>query len=270
MFDRDTTLELNALRRALGEPDLARIPPHLTLVPPINVADVDAAIAVMRAAARGTQPFRISLGPVATFLPDNPVVYLAIGDGADAVHEVRDRVFVPPLARTLTWPFVPHVTLADGIEPDRVAAAPAVLTGYRREVDIGAIHLLEERGRVWEVLAAFPLGPPTVIGRGGQPLEVELLEADDRVTITARRDAAEVGALQGWVRGGGARLTHIEVVDAVRRGGVGSHLLAAFQSWAAERGAIEVDVDPGCDVDDDGRAFLSARGWTGVRPRRSL
>lgn len=270
LFDRETTIEIDALRRALGEPDMARIPPHLTLVPPVNVADVDGARSVMRAAAHATPPFGISVGPVANFLPDNPVVYLAVSDGVDAVRALRDRVFQPPLARTLTWPFVPHVTLADGIEPERVAAAPALLCDYARDIAVNAIHLLEERGRVWEVLAAFPLGPPAVIGRGGEPLELETLAIDDTVTITARRDGVDVGAAQGWLRGTGARLTRIDVVEEARRGGIGTHLLAAFQSWAAEGGAREVDVDPGCDLDDDSEAFLSARGWSGVRPRRAL
>jgi 2'-5' RNA ligase len=272
LFDRETTLEIDGLRRALGEPDLGRIAPHLTLVPPVNVGDVDGAIRVMRAAAHATKPFTIVLGPPATFLPHNPVAYLSVSDGADEVVRLRDRVFQPPLARDLTWPYVPHVTLADGIDPERIAAVPKVLAPYDRHVRIAAMHLLEERGRVWEVLHAFPLGAPIVVGRGGDPLEIEVLDADGDVVITARNGDADVGTARGWLRGNHAWLTAIEVRDDRRRSGVGSHLLAAFQSWAAGAGAVAAEVDPGTELDADTRAFLAARGWRGdhARPRRVL
>ena len=45
--------EVDGLRRALGDGSLGRIPPHLTLVPPVNVAedDVPKALSVLRQAA---------------------------------------------------------------------------------------------------------------------------------------------------------------------------------------------------------------------------
>ena len=44
--------------------------------------------------------------------------YLRSGeDPVKCVLELRDRVFREPLARTLTWPFVPHVTLAEEAPP---------------------------------------------------------------------------------------------------------------------------------------------------------
>lgn len=50
--------ELQGLRRALGDPALDRVPPHLTLVAPVNVreADVDAAVAVVAGAAAQRRP----------------------------------------------------------------------------------------------------------------------------------------------------------------------------------------------------------------------
>jgi len=251
---------------------MARIAPHLTLVPPVNVGDVDGAVRVMRAAAHATKPFTVTLGPVATFLPDNPVAYLAVGAGADDVVALRDRVFQPPLARTLTWPYVPHVTLADGVDPERVAATPAVLEPYRRDVHIRAVHLLEERGRVWEVLEAFPLGAPIVVGRGGDPVELEVYEVDGDVVIAARRDDTLVGTAHGGVRNAYAWLTAIEVREDRRRQGIGSHLLAAFQSWAAGAGALKAEVDPATELGESARAFLTARGWlpADARPQRLL
>jgi 2'-5' RNA ligase len=146
------------LRRALGDPALGRIPAHLTLVPPVNVREVKDAVAVLRRAAAPSRPLRLELGPPATFLPDNPVVYLSVRGELDDLHALRDRVFKPPLERDLTWPFVPHVTLADEAPPERINAAVVALADYRAEATFTAVTLLQEGpGRVWTPIADVPL-----------------------------------------------------------------------------------------------------------------
>ena len=153
-FDR----EVDALRRALGDPALGRIPAHLTLVPPVNVAEVKEATAVLRRAAAPARPIRLELGPIATFLPDNPVLYLSVHGELDDLHALRDRVFKPPLERELTWPFVPHVTIADESTPARIEAALVAMADYRAEITFDAVTLLQEGpGRVWTPIAAVPL-----------------------------------------------------------------------------------------------------------------
>jgi 2'-5' RNA ligase len=153
--------EVDGLRRALGDPALGRIPAHLTLVPPVNVRDdrVDDALAVLREASAAVEPFEAELGPAASFLPDNPVVYLDVGGDVGALNLLRDAVFVEPLARPLTWPFVPHVTIADDAAPERIEAALIALSDYRVRITFDAVHLLEEQpGRLWEPIAEEPLG----------------------------------------------------------------------------------------------------------------
>jgi GNAT superfamily N-acetyltransferase len=272
VFDRETSAEIDGLRRALGEPDLGKIPPHLTLVPPVNVRDVDEAERVVRAAANTARPLALVLGPLATFLPDNPVAYLTIDGDVAAVHGLRDGVFRPPLERELSWPYVPHVTVADGIDPARIAAAVPVMAEYRRAVTADRVALLEEVGRVWKPIATFPLGPPSVIGRGGQPLELDVLGDATDATITAWRDGNRVGAVEAWRRGEHAWLRSLDVVETFRRQGVATHLLAAAQSWAAAQGAVAIEVDPEMALDTDALEFLAARGWQhgASRPRRTL
>lgn len=151
--------EIDGLRRALGDGSLGRIPAHMTLVPPVNVpeAAMTDAVAVLRDAARSTGPIDVRIGPGATFAPVTPVVYLAVDGDVGAVHGLRDLVFRPPLARTLTHPFVPHVTVADDMAPARIPAAVAALAGYVVDVRIASVHLLEERrGHVWEPIAEAP------------------------------------------------------------------------------------------------------------------
>jgi 2'-5' RNA ligase len=149
--------EIDGLRRALGDPALGRIPAHLTLVPPVNVREVKEAVAVLRRAVAPSRPFRLELGPPATFLPDNPVLYLSVHGELDDLHALRDRLFKPPLERDLTWPFVPHVTLSDESTAARIDAALVALADYRAEVTIDRVHLLQEApGRVWTPVAEVP------------------------------------------------------------------------------------------------------------------
>jgi 2'-5' RNA ligase len=148
--------EVNGLRRALGDGTLGRIPAHLTLVPPVNVRadDMSAALDVLRQAAMQTGPLDLRLGPATTFHPATPVVYLGVGGDVAALHALRGGIFHPPLERPLTRLFVPHVTLADEFDPDRIPAAISALADYVVDVRFEAVHLLEEgRGRLWRPIA---------------------------------------------------------------------------------------------------------------------
>lgn len=258
LLDAPVATEVDALRRALGDPGLGRIPAHLTLVPPVNVrrADLGAALDRLRAAAAGQPgPLELHLGPVSSFLPANPVAYLAVGGGRGALGSLgalRDEVFASPLERKLSWPWVPHVTLADGAPPGLIAAAVEAMSGYAALAVVDRVVLLEEGpARVWAPLADVELGRPARIGTGGLPVEltagripdpqmlgapVPALSPFDRpIVVTARREGSAVGAAAAWVDGAGG---HIEVVvlDGQRRQGIGSHLVAHVQVLARRRG----------------------------------
>lgn len=171
--------EINGLRRALGDGSFDRIPPHITLVPPVNVRvdDVTAAMAVLRKACRELEPFDVELGPVATFYPNTPAVILAVKrGGSESVLRLRDAVFIRPLARSLSWPFVPHVTLSDEVEPERINHCLKAMESFGAAVEFDRVHLLrEEAGRKWIPIADATFGAPSVVGRGGR--EVELFES---------------------------------------------------------------------------------------------
>ena len=243
--------EIDALRRAVGDGTYGRVPAHLTLVPPSNVRDdrLDDALALLRQAAGATRPFRVGLGAPTTFLPDNPVLYLPVSSGADEVVRLRERVFCDPFARPLTWPYVPHVTMADEMSPERIVAAQQALSYFHTDIDFDRLHILEEGpGRVWGPIADFPFAPPAVIGRGGLPVELTVTDGTDpsadrflrerreSVTITARRDGRVVGVAVGWADEQAARLVDLVVADGEGDLGTDAHLMAAFDSWAAKRG----------------------------------
>ena len=269
--------EVDVLRRAVGADDVDRLPSHLTLVPPVNVRDDDmgSALDLLRDAAERTSPFRLVLGPPRTFLPINPVLYLEVGGDVAAVDKLRDRIFRPPLERNLTWPFQPHITLLDMGTEERIRAAQEALADYRVEVLLERVHLLKEHRReddgerYWLPMAEATFAAPSVVGRGGLELELEVgqrLSADaaafrdrsfdqwqeghfgapwrkDPLAVTARRDGRIVGVADGDTRPNGeAHLSRLIVAPDVRGEGVGAHLVAAFSSAAAARGAAFVTL----------------------------
>ncbi|MGH9157785.1 MAG: GNAT family N-acetyltransferase [Acidimicrobiales bacterium] len=283
----DLAREIDGLRRALADPALDRIPPHITLVPPVNVADhrMPDALALLRASATAVRgPVTIRLGPVATFAPVNPVIFLDVHGDLEAVAALRERAFKAPLARPVTLAFVPHVTLADGAPPERIEAALVALAGFRASARIDRVHLLAQGpGRVWVPVADAAFGAPVVVGRGGLELElsvtngvdpeVEAFAAAQRAragaafTVTARRDGAVVAMAAGRVLGTAAVLEQL-VVDRIHRGeGIGSHLVAAVESLAARRGCRQVGAL--VPADDRAAAFLVGRGWTEKPARRT-
>ena len=246
--------EVDGMRRALGDGTLGRMPAHLTLVPPVNVREdrLGEALAVLRRAAASTRPFAVHLGPPATFLPDNPTLYLA---AAGDIQALRDKVFVDPLARPLTWPFVPHVTLADEADPDRIAAANHALAGYEVDVTFHRVHLLREGpGRVWAPIADAAFAAPAVIGRGGLPVEISVTDGVDpeartlagasRLVVTARAEGVVAGYAEGWCRPPRAHLCSLVVAPEQAHLGVDRHLLAAFRSEAAARGCGDLTIAP--------------------------
>lgn len=283
--------EVDVLRRACGEEAVDHIAPHITLVPPVNVREdrMGDALAVLRAAAAATRPINVALGPPTTFLPVNPVLYLSVAGNVDAVQVLRDRVFVEPLARTLTWAFHPHVTVRDGGEPEHLNAAAQALSSYRGEVTFGRVHLLrEERDdegrRRWCPVADAPFAAPSVVGRGGLELELtvtdqldpeasafrerewSVLDPDHRgpartvdLAVTARRDARVVGTARGWTSGSSAYLDDLVVAAAHRHEGIGSHLVAAFVSAAAKRGCRLARTRTEADALVEG--FWQRVGW---------
>jgi 2'-5' RNA ligase len=287
--------EVDVLRRAVGADDVDVLPSHLTLVPPVNVRedDMDAAVDLLRDAAERTKPFRITLGPPRTFLPINPVLFLEVGGDVAAVDGLRDRVFRPPLERTLTWPFQPHVTLLDQGTPEHIAAAAEALAEYRVEVTLERVHLLREERRdedgerIWRPIAEAAFGQRGVVGRGGLELELEVAQrpsldaktwADrtwkeyelgrygaewegEHLHVTARRDGVVVGIADGEVRHdtGEAYLDSLMVAADVRREGIGAQLIAAFSSAAAERGATYLSLET--EEGGDGIGFYERLGF---------
>jgi 2'-5' RNA ligase len=281
--------EVDGLRRAFGG-DLERIQPHVTVVPPVNVRDeaLPEALALLRAAAAELAgPLVLGVGPGATFMPANRVVYLAV-DGVEAQLGALDRLRAGANDGVLTREdhrsFVPHVTISNRVDADDVPAALRSLAGYRVEVAFDAVDLLafDPDARRWRSVADVALGPRRIVGRGGIELELttsrvvdpevaafvaRLVPAESglvdvpgtALVVAARHDGGVVGVAWGRVGGSLAWFDGLVVDPDHRRTGIGSHVLAAFGDDVARRGASSIVAAR--RFDGGVRELLEARGW---------
>lgn len=277
--------QIDGVRRALGDGALGRLPPHITLVPPVNVAerDLPSAFAVVRRAAAATEHLHLRLGPVTTFQPVNPVAYLAVGGEQaqlDALAALRDACLAGPLHREQEHEFVPHVTVADELAVPRLDAAPAVLADFAADASFDRVHVLAEQpGRIWVPIADMALGAaPAVVARGSLPLEISvsgrpdveaaaLLAVDSEAqglpfAITARRDGSIVAAAWGWTAGGWLELADLVVAAGHRGEGIGRHVVAAVEDLGRRRSCTRAGAAaPG---GGPAAALLEASGWVRV------
>jgi 2'-5' RNA ligase len=274
LLDARVAGEVDGLRRACGDPMLDRVPPHLTLVPPVNVRvdGLPAVLASVRRAAATTSPFSLTIGPAATFHPATPVVYLAVGGerATTALPALRHALRVGPFDRPEPWSFVPHVTLTDGVDADRVAAMVLGLSDYHVETEASRVHVLEEGDdRVWRPIADAPFGPERLVGRGGLEIVLTISETVDPeaaattgagagvpaappgarpLVVTARLGGFVVGVLVAWTRDGSGSVVLQACTPEGEDAGVAGHLAAAAAGAAADRGCDLPRAAPGAEA----------------------
>jgi 2'-5' RNA ligase/ribosomal protein S18 acetylase RimI-like enzyme len=268
--------EVDGLRRALGARALQRIAPHCTLVPPRNVReeDLDAVLEHVRDAAAKSAPIAVNFGPPGTFWPRTPVLYLSVGGDLGTMEQLRRGLVGGPLASPKAREerdFVPHLTLDQNIDPERLAHALGAMTDYRAQYCFERVTILEQDSEHrWWPLADALLGKPRVAGRGSLDLELSVVEHLDPVVaawaeeqwagylfdrygpgarpsqvfaIVARSSRRPVGVAEGDVRGPVLRIGRLIVSPEWRDQGVGSQLLRTAEMLGLEQGCNRVRLE---------------------------
>lgn len=256
--------EIDGLRRALGDRNLTRIPPHITLVPPINVRseNLREVFDGIRRVAERTEPFSVQLGPVATFAPATPVIKLDVqGDGRRLVEQLHEEIAVGLLHRERQWPFVPHVTLNDEASDELISHAVASMT-YEIEASFKDVWVMREgEDRVWRPFMDARFEPTITVGTGGIAVAItastlldpdvverlDLEESPSSLALIARINGEAVGGLLAKA-GRQFELLSLRVLPEFRRQGVGSHLLRHAYFLARQEGFAEI-VDLSACVD---------------------
>lgn len=280
--------EIEGIRRACGDPRRGRIAPHITLVPPVNVAaeQVSDALEVVRLAGAQTGPLHLVFGAPSTFAPTTPLAWLSVGGDVGSLADLRGRLDRAPWARPTGRSFVPHVTVSAKLDEARLQATLLALADFEAAVTIDRVHVLENRqlgdGRWgWQPLVDAPLGRRrAVVGSGGLEVELSiservdpdarlLMSASERrsgrgLAVTARRDGMAVGVGWGTVDPPVVRLDGLVVAPEHERQGIGSHVLARFVAEAVDRGC-----DLAVHAGSEGTPLWSLcrrRGWTAEVP----
>jgi 2'-5' RNA ligase len=145
-------------RADFGDPLATAIPPHVTLLPPTDVAPgISRAINDhLAAVAAVTAPFRIVLRGTDSFRPTSPVVFVKVEEGGDSCTDLQRLVRTGPLTRQLHFPYHPHVTVAHHLTDDALDHAQKVLADYEAEFPVTGLGLYEHgRDGVWRLRRRF-------------------------------------------------------------------------------------------------------------------
>ena len=147
-------------RAKVGDPQALIVPPHVTLLPPTDVPIVDrpAISAHLAEVARSHAPFDMHLSGTGTFRPVAQVVFVAVARGIGNCELIANHVRSGPLARSLTFPYHPHVTVANDVPADMLDLAYTGLNDLSAEFRVGHFTEYEQASNgAWIVAREYPL-----------------------------------------------------------------------------------------------------------------
>ncbi|MGR7023865.1 2'-5' RNA ligase family protein [Geodermatophilus sp. URMC 62] len=151
-------------RVKVGDAQATLVPPHVTLLPPTEVPRSErAAISEhLASVADGHPPFEMHLSGTGTFAPVSDVVFVAVAKGIGNCELLASDVRSGPLARTLSFPYHPHVTVAHDVPRDMLELAYTGLGDLAAEFRVSSFTEYEQTpAGVWTVAREYPLtGPP--------------------------------------------------------------------------------------------------------------
>ena len=95
---------------------------HVSLLPPRPLAvDWPVASEQVRTALSSSQPFEIELTGIGIF-PFTDVIYIEVGRGTEELRRLHQAVNADTLEFQDPFPYHPHITLAQELPPEKVAA----------------------------------------------------------------------------------------------------------------------------------------------------
>jgi 2'-5' RNA ligase len=155
---------LQDFRVTNGDAQGSSIPTHITLVPPLEVAE-DGMSAVERhlaEVARTSPAYRIHLRGSGTFRPVSPVVFVNLVEGISQTEQLAHDCRRGPLALDLQYPYHPHVTVAHLLDEARLDRAFEELEDFDCAFTVADFHLyVHDADHGWKATHDF-----TLAGRG--------------------------------------------------------------------------------------------------------
>ena len=155
--------QLQRFRESIGDPMAGHIPPHITLVPPVDLAprvalDVHEHLAD---AAGAAEAFEVHLRGTGTFRPLSPVVFVALAGGIAGCERLEQEVRSGPLGVDLVYPYHPHVTVAHDVDDAILDRAFEELTDFEARFPVESFTLyVHDDGSGWKPNERFKLRAP--------------------------------------------------------------------------------------------------------------
>lgn len=152
---------LQEQRAVFGDPLAHAIPPHVTLLPPTEVAVEDVARIEehLAVACRGVDAFEMVLRGTGTFRPISPVVFVQVSVGLSQCELLERAVRDGVLARSLEFPYHPHVTIAHHLPEEALDRAFTELSDFQVSFPVDEVHLYQHGAdEVWRPVQSFALG----------------------------------------------------------------------------------------------------------------
>ena len=151
---------LQDARERFGDPMARFIPPHITLLPPTEIAEqsLEAFETHLGVVAAGSAPFRMTLSGTGTFRPLSPVVFVTVSSGISQCERLERAVRSGPVERPLEFNYHPHVTVAHHLREDQLDAAFEGLDDFRCTFEVASFELFHQaEDAVWRPLSTYAL-----------------------------------------------------------------------------------------------------------------
>ena len=150
---------IQAFRESIGDPMAELIPPHITLLPPIDLATAVAAQVEehLTAVASSVEAFDVHLRSTGTFRPLSPVVFLNVVEGIAGFEVLAKAVRTGPLGVDLAYPYHPHVTVAHDVSDELLDRAFDELADFDATFHVASFTLFTHSDAGWAASGSFPL-----------------------------------------------------------------------------------------------------------------
>jgi 2'-5' RNA ligase len=151
---------LQDFRVTNGDAEGALIPTHITLIPPIEIAQEAMAgvEAHLSQVAATSASYRVHLRGSGTFRPVSPVVFVNLVEGISRTEQLAHNCRQGPLALGLRYPYHPHVTVAHHLSDERLDRAFEDLSAFDCAFSAADFHLyVHDPERGWKATRDFIL-----------------------------------------------------------------------------------------------------------------
>ena len=134
---------LDEARAASGDPLAWIVPAHLTLLGPteIEAGSLDAFRSHLEGVAAACPVFDLHLRGTGSFRPVTEVVFAAVVDGIAVCEQLESAIRQGPAQRERTFPYHPHVTIAQNVGTAGLDRAFNGLSGFEAKFRVDSFTL---------------------------------------------------------------------------------------------------------------------------------